>query len=135
MWQESDQKSGKPVSKFIPLSQVSFFNLVLLDYWHQGLPLLLQRFLHSHLKRAGLKPGPVVYTCNPSTWKSEAREWQIWGQPELHSKTLSPKQNKQTKRLKSVGLVGPVLISQVLKPWVNPSPTPSDFSELMLRKT
>jgi hypothetical protein len=32
MWQESDQKSGKPVSKFIPLSQVSFFNLVLLDY-------------------------------------------------------------------------------------------------------
>jgi hypothetical protein len=37
----------------------------------------------------------VVHTYNPSMWKARAGELWVWGQPELHSETLS--QNKKKK--------------------------------------
>jgi hypothetical protein len=33
--------------------------------------------------------GMMAYACNPSTWKAEAGELQIWGQPGLHREMLS----------------------------------------------
>jgi hypothetical protein len=36
-----------------------------------------------------LKLGVLVYVCNPSTQEVETGGFQVQGQPELHSKTLS----------------------------------------------
>jgi hypothetical protein len=33
----------------------------------------------------------VMHVCNPSTWEMEAGGLWVWGQPELHTKTLSQK--------------------------------------------
>lgn len=34
--------------------------------------------------------GMLSHTCKPISWETEIRRSRIWGQPELHSKTLSP---------------------------------------------
>jgi hypothetical protein len=39
----------------------------------------------------------VVHTCNLSAQEAEAGGSQIWGQPELHSKTLSKKKKKMSE--------------------------------------
>jgi hypothetical protein len=36
----------------------------------------------------------MVHACNPSTQEVEAGGLRVQGQPELHSETLSQKQNK-----------------------------------------
>jgi hypothetical protein len=46
------------------------------------------------------KPGMVVYAYNPSTWEIEAGGFHVWGQPGLHSETLSQKnQNWETIKI------------------------------------
>jgi hypothetical protein len=40
----------------------------------------------------------VVHTCNLSAQEAEAGGSQIWGQPELHSKTLSKKKKENEWR-------------------------------------
>jgi hypothetical protein len=37
----------------------------------------------------------VAYTCNHSTGESGVGEWQVQGQPGLHSKTLSQKKKEK----------------------------------------
>jgi hypothetical protein len=36
----------------------------------------------------------VIHICDPSTWEAEEGGWQVWGQPDLQSDTLSQKKKK-----------------------------------------
>jgi hypothetical protein len=45
-------------------------------------------------------PGMVAHICNSSSREVEAGRLKVWGQPVLHSKTLSQKKKKKkTKNL------------------------------------
>jgi hypothetical protein len=48
----------------------------------------------------------MVYTYNPNTQEAEAEGSQVQGQPWLHSKTLSQKQNKTKKTFSLFSLGG-----------------------------
>jgi hypothetical protein len=36
----------------------------------------------------------VMHTCDLTTQEAKAGGWRVWGQPRLHSETLSQKNNK-----------------------------------------
>jgi hypothetical protein len=60
------------------------------------------RNMSVQLKRKS-RLGMVVHTFNLSTQEAEAGGSQVGGQSGLHSKTLSQKTNKQTKKSKHMG--------------------------------
>jgi hypothetical protein len=44
-----------------------------------------------------MEPGVVVHICDSNTGEAEAGGQQVWGQSELHSKTMSQNTKNQTK--------------------------------------